>query len=464
MKTVAAGREGNGAWNWLLGQQGLLFAVSLLAATAIASAWIVFPYLLKGRAMLSGVGSSVQQERLTRAINIAQFLTRDAPGPGEAEVDVLYATPKYFEVGDKAHAVTRYRPDRYHVFVLTETTHTRNLPAELPDARLVVDGKESAPVDVEGPREVVHHRAVTIRFAVTDAAGDRIVKDGSQRLELRLTSSWDHARTPRTATWQLPITYPPELVRGDQWTPLMVLALAAGLLSFVLTPCLLQLIVIYIVTLTGLSFEAVGRADPLPATARHRMIPIAVSFVVGFSLLFTVAGAAVGYAGKEIQLFFAEWSRPVSVVAGILVITLGLWIGIRSRAPLVCRIVGSDFIRKIDRRGFAGSALMAAGFSLGCMTCFGGAIIATLLIYVGSLGSPGVGAFVMFTFSLGVGIPFFLAAMFLSRVMPWLTHLSRYAPYLGLASMSVIMAFGAVLLTDNFHAFSGFIYPFLGLG
>lgn len=463
MGISAPGGARGGVLGWMLRRQGLVIAVSLLAAVAISSAWLVFPYWLKGRDILSGVGDSVQQERRTRAISIGQFLTREARGPGEAEVDALYATPKYFEVGDKAQAVASYRPDRYHVFVVTETTHVHNLPAELPKASLLVDGKEYAPVDAEGPSEVIHHRAVTIRFLARDAAGEPLIKDDARRLELRLTSSWDAARTPRVAAWQLPIAYPRELVQGDRWTPVMVLALAAGLLSFVLTPCLLQLIVIYVVTLTGLSIEAGARPGAMSAIARRRMILVALSFVVGFSLLFTAAGAAVGYAGKEIQIFFAEWSRSVSMVAGFLVIALGLWIGVRSRAPLLCRIAGLTALGKIDRRGFAGSALMAAGFSLGCMTCFGGAIIATLLIYVGSLGSPGIGAIVLFTFSLGVAIPFFLAALFLSRVMPLLTSLGGYAPYLGLVSMAVIFAFGAVLLTDNFHVFSGFIYPHLGL-
>ena len=117
----------------------------------------------------------------------------------------------------------------------------------------------------------------------------------------------------------------------------------------------------------------------------------------------------------------------------------------------------------IDQRGLVSSALMAAGFSLGCITCFGGAIIATLLIYVGTLGSPLVGAGVMFAFSLGVAIPFLLAALFLSRVMPLMDRLAKYAPLMGFISMMVIVAFGTVLVTDNFHVLSNLIYPYLGL-
>jgi len=460
---------GGGIRQWVVRSEGVLIALSLIATALIASGWLAFPYLLEGRGVLAGVGKTIQQERQAKAVTVGQFLTRYASGPGNVDVDVLYATPKYFELADKARVVETYRPDRYHVFVVTETTHVDELPAELPKATLIVDGREYAPVDVEGPRHVVHHRAVTIRFGRFDAAGRSIVGTESKRLELRLSSGWDEGRTPRSAVWQLPLAYPAGLAGGDRWTPLMVLALSAGLLSFVLTPCLLQLIVIYVATLTGLTVEEAPRTmsvtgpRAVPADVGRRMVLVAAAFVAGFSVLFTVAGAAVGFAGKETQIFFAEWSRTVSIAAGLLVIALGIWVGIRSRAPLVCRIAATKPILSLDKRGFVGSMLMAGGFTLGCITCFGGAIIATMLIYVGALGSPLVGAVVMFTFSLGVGVPFFLAALFLSRVLPLMTRLAQYGPYLGFVSMVVIVAFGTLLLTDNFHVLSSFMYPYLGL-
>jgi len=246
---------------------------------------------------------------------------------------------------------------------------------------------------------------------------------------------------------------------------LMILGLSSGLLSFVLTPCLLQLLVIYIATLAGLSATKGGqKPQALQPTVARRLMVIAVAFVSAFTALFTLSGAVVGYAGKQVQMFISVWSSTISVAAGILVIVLGIWIGIRSRAPILCRFVDiPDGVRKVDSSGIFSSAIMAVGFSLGCLTCFGGAIIATLLVYVGSLGSASVGAAVMFSFSLGIVVPFLLAALFLSRTIPLIHRLSLYAPYLGFFSMIVIVAFGLVLVTDNFHVLSNFIYPFLGL-
>ena len=192
---------------------------------------------------------------------------------------------------------------------------------------------------------------------------------------------------------------------------------------------------------------------------------VALSFVAGLTALFTLTGAGIGHAGKQMQMFFAVWSPTLSVISGIIVILMGLWVGIRSRAPLVCRLVPDKMLRGSSggTASYFGSALIAVGFSLGCITCFGGAIIATLLIYVGSLGSALVGATVMFGFSMGVAIPFLLAAFFLSRTMPLLSKINQYAPAIGSIGMLVIVAFGVVLVTDNFHALSDLIYPWLRL-
>jgi len=451
---------------WLSRHQAIAAALLLLAALTIAASWLVFPYYVKDHNLIANVGGSVKQEKLRNAISIGEFLNRTTFGSGEAQVDVLYATPKYFEVTDRAQAVTQYRPDRYFVFLVTETTHVEDLPLQLPRAVLSVNGREYAPYDVEGPLEVYHHRVVTVRFPAYEEDGTPVLSAAATDLQLSLYNTWDPDGAPRIVNWSLPIAYPEKLANPSPWTPVMVLGLSAGLLSFVLTPCLLQLLLVYVVTLTGFSTDQLrNSALAVPSDVRRKLYLVALSFVAGLTALFTLTGAGIGYAGKQMQMFFAVWSPTLSVVSGIIVMLMGLWIGIRSRAPLVCRLV-PDRMLKAQSTGTAsylGSALIAVGFSLGCITCFGGAIIATLLIYVGSLGSAAVGALVMLGFSMGVVIPFLLAALFLSRTMPLLTKINQYAPTIGFVSMLVIFAFGLVLITDNFHALSDLIYPWLGL-
>jgi cytochrome c-type biogenesis protein len=445
--------------------QTLAAIASVVIALLIASSWLVFPYFIKEANLIASVGTDVKQERLQHAISIGKFLNRTSFGTGEAQVDVLYATPKFFELTDRSSVVSQYRPDLYHVFLSTETTHIDDLPTILPEATLFIDGREYSSVDVEGPLEVYHHRAASIRFPAYHKDGTPVISDSAREVRLELVSSWDPGNAVRQFAWNLPIEYPAELLNPSPWTPAMVIGLSAGLLSFVLTPCLLQLLAIYVVTLTGFSADRLGSGgQQLPAEAKRKLFLVALSFVAGFSGLFTLTGAAIGLAGKQMQMFFAVWSPTMSVIAGAVVIAMGLWVGIRSRAPLVCRVVPASFREGLSKpSSYLGSAIVAVGFSLGCLTCFGGAIIATLLIYVGALGSALVGAMVMFAFSLGVAIPFLLAAVFLIRTLPLLSRIQRLAPWIGFVSMLTIVAFGLVLITDNFHTLSDFIYPYLGL-
>ena len=448
----------------LSGDSSLAFVTSV-AAMLIASAWLVFPYFIKDHNLIADVGGTVKQEKLSSAITIGKFLNRTTFGRGEAQVDFLFATPEFFAVTDRAQAVAEYRPDLNLVFLVTETTHTEDLPHTLPEAVLSVDGREYRNAELEGPLDVYHHRVISVTFPAFHDDGTPLIDDSARDLQLTLYNTWDYERAPRHVNWSLPLIYPEQVTDPGAWTPVMVFGLSAGLLSFVLTPCLLQLLLVYMVTLSGFSTDDMPHASvSMPAATRRRLMLVALSFVGGLTALFTLTGAAIGMAGKEMQMFFAVWSPTLSVVSGIIVILMGLWVGVRSRAPLLCRVIPSQLVAGGSGKStYLGSALVAVGFSLGCITCFGGAIIATLLIYVGAIGSSLIGAGIMFGFSMGVVIPFLLAALFLSRSLPVLQRIQRYSPQIGFVSMLVIVAFGLVLLTDNFHALSDFIYPWLGL-
>jgi cytochrome c-type biogenesis protein len=447
------------ASGWWARHSNLAAVCAMLIALTLSLSWLAFPYFVQGKKVLFQVGSNVKQGQRVKAATIGRFLTRGADGPGEAEVEVLYATPAYFEISDRAGVVGKYQPTRYLVFIVTETTHVDRLPDELPNAVLVTGGAESRPISVEGPEFAEHHRTTVYQFA--RPAGYNEADAGE--LKIRLRNRWDGADTERSAKWLLPLDYPPELLERKGFTPTMVLALAAGLLSAVLTPCLLQLVVIYLVTLTGLGAAQLAQKAGVPLDAARRMRVFALAFVCGFTALFTLAGAVIGYAGKEVQIVLAEHSRSVGVVAGAMMIFMGLWVGWRARAPLVCRLPVAQRMPASERQGVVGTALMAAGFSLGCMTCFSGAIIATMFVYVGALGSAWVGAGVLLMFSLGIAVPFLAAAHYLTRVLPAMQLLARHTAVLGFVSMLVIMAFGVVLMTDNFHVLSDAIYPLLGL-
>ena len=120
--------------------------------------------------------------------------------------------------------------------------------------------------------------------------------------------------------WDAPFTLPEDLRSRADITPVAMLALGAGLLSAVLTPCLLQLVVVF-GSIIG-SFATVPGSDAIDPSRvrrhiRRKVMQSALAFVLGFTLLYTLAGALIGDIGHTAQLLFAEQSRTVAVASGV---------------------------------------------------------------------------------------------------------------------------------------------------
>ena len=445
--------------------------LSFVFVAAIAFSWLIFPYFVNGDKVLFETGEQVQVERMGDFRTLNQLLTRYIYFPGGIEVTALYANDEYFQFADREGSVADYRPDKYIVFFISEDVHTGWLPEGLPKAELIIGDEMIPAVQAEGPNLVEHHRTTILQFPKFNQAGRPYIDDSTDELRLRLTHSWDRDRVendeyvpvPSDYVWDLPLDIPAELMSRDTFTSIMVFSLSAGLLSSVLTPCLIQLVLIFFATLGGITAQQVVSAHGVSPEVRRKVLVLASAFVAGYIALFVASGALIGYAGKAAQIFFANYTRPVGIVAGIIVIGFGLWLGIRAKAPIVCNLPGAETIQKLKSRGMLGTVLVSIAFSLGCMSCFGGAIIGTLLIYVGALGSASVGASVMGIFAAGVAIPFLLAAYFFSRMQGLFEAISRHTRLVGAVSSGFIVFFGLLLVTDNFHTVSDFIYPFLGL-
>jgi cytochrome c-type biogenesis protein len=445
--------------------------LSFLVLFVVAFSWMVFPILLDGDRVLFETGQQVKGERSHSNVTLTQILTRPILFPGGIDVQVLYASEEYFEYADRSGTADLYRPDAHFVFIVNEDVHTGLLPYGVPEARLQIDGQSYEPVSSEGPPVIEHHRTSIIRFSRFDGDNRPLVGPDTRELRLVLEHPWDRYATENgqpvpvksTYIWQLPLDIPPELKSRDVFTTAVLFSLSAGLLSAVLTPCLLQLVLIFFATLGGVAAKEVAGAAHISPDARRRVMWAAGCFVAAYVVLFVASGAIIGQVGKEAQIFFANYTRPVAVVAGIIVILFGVWVGVRARAPLVCKVPGAERMLKVAGRGTLGTVLVSLAFSLGCMSCFGSAIIGTLFVYVGVLGSASAGAAIMGMFAAGVAIPFLLAALFFSRMRSLFDLVARHSRAVGTISTAVIVTFGVLLVTDNFHTVSDLIYPYLGL-
>jgi len=436
-----------------------------IAGVVIASSWLVFPYFVQGKQLLRNVGDD---SRMIKAGSVSRYLTRELINTPDLEITATFATDEYFQYVDRAAIVGNLRPDRNLIFFVSETIHRGELPSEPPRATLHVGDLEYQPILSDGPTDVEHHRLSVYSFSKTDADGNPIDFESAGRIRLYISNAYLGSPRPQTflGSWDVPFSLPEELKSRADITPVAMLALGAGLLSSVLTPCLLQLVVMFAGIVAGFSTVPgkqgvdVARMTPL---IRRKIAQIAVAFVAGFTLLYVLAGALIGAVGHQAQLMFAEYSRLVAVISGAIVILLGLWVGLRGTRELACKIPDRLAMQSLSIKDIAGTALASMGYALGCTACFGGAIVATLIVYVGAIGSAAIGAGIMLTFSIGVAIPFLAAAYYVSHVDSMLSFLARHSRGLSLASMVIIIAFGIILITDNFHTVSDMIYPYLGL-
>lgn len=374
----------------------------------------------------------------------------------------VYATPEYFAMTEQVQEAAKYVPEKFNVFYLFEDIHVGELSEAVPHLTLRLDdGRQFSPLDTDLLRDSSHHRASVVRFPAADRSGQPVI--GGKVSSFQLVAHDMAAHSEQVMQWDLPIVYPQDVNEGTLSFPTLI-ALLAGLLA-VLSPCLLQLTVYYTFALAGVSMQQ--GADP--GLARGRVVRTALYFMAGFTIVFTAAGALAGVAGEQLQnsRILEDWNHPLAIAAGTGILLMGIWVGVNAGAPGFCRLPRVAAFGQGTRRAWLEPAkmmFMGSAFAIGCSTCFGGALFISLMIYVGSVGSASVGALALFLFSAGVAVPYLASAFFLSRALPLLGSFQRAASGIGLVCSVVLILFGVILITDNFHIPSSLLYrAYLGL-
>jgi cytochrome c-type biogenesis protein len=224
-------------------------------------------------------------------------------------------------------------------------------------------------------------------------------------------------------------------------------AFGAGLLSFV-SPCVLPLAAPYLCFLAGASVEAL--ADESETRARRDILITALItallFVAGFSTVFVGLGATASALGAVLR----QWSHALSIAAGIGVILMGLhFLG-------VFRIGAMLREKRLELEKPAGlwSAYpMGFAFALGWTPCIG-PILATILAVAGSRDTVASGAALLAVYSLGLGLPFILAAAAIGPFIRASRHLRAQFGRVEKAVGVLLVATGVAFLTGGFQSVS----------
>jgi len=224
--------------------------------------------------------------------------------------------------------------------------------------------------------------------------------------------------------------------------PAMLIALAAGILSF-LSPCVLPIVPPYLAYMGGISMGEM-RGDTV---ARQRVILPALFFVLGLSTVFLFLGFTASFLGR----FFLENQVLLARVSGAVVIVFGLhFLGV-FRIPILDR---EARLQAGDRGGSAfGAYLLGLAFAFGWTPCIGPQLGAILSI-AATEANLARGTTLLGVYALGLGLPFFLAALFIERAMGVMGRLKRHMKMIERAMGVLLIAVGVALVTGAFSAFS----------
>jgi cytochrome c-type biogenesis protein len=222
---------------------------------------------------------------------------------------------------------------------------------------------------------------------------------------------------------------------------LPLLALAAGVLSFS-SPCTLPLVPGYLGFMSGVS------------AGRGRTMLAATLFVLGFAFVFTL----LGWATTSATSLLASGGRELlGRIAGVLIVVLGLFVLGLLRLPFLMR-EGRPLLESV-RPGPAGALFLGVAFALGWTPCIG-PVLGSILLLASGQGTAVQGASLLLIYSLGLGIPFLLAAAFLERFQGAAAWLRRRATPINAAGGVLLVAMGVLVFTGDLNRV---LAPALGL-
>ncbi|MEP9348024.1 cytochrome c biogenesis protein CcdA [Xanthobacter sp. KR7-225] len=232
-------------------------------------------------------------------------------------------------------------------------------------------------------------------------------------------------------------------------------AFLAGFVSFA-SPCVLPLVPPYLAYLGGATLDELAGEEPVKAVARRAMLG-ALLFVAGFSVVFVALGAGASAIGDLLRAHL----DTLSIIAGLAIVVMGLnFLGV-FRIHLLHRTARANVRAPA---GMWGAFVMGLAFAFGWTPCLG-PVLGAILAVAGSEATVSKGAMLLAVYSLGLGVPFLVAAMAVRPFLAGIKRMRRFLPVIektmgallvltGIAFMSGWIAHASYWLIETFPALS----------
>ncbi|TPW33211.1 cytochrome c biogenesis protein CcdA [Martelella alba] len=219
-------------------------------------------------------------------------------------------------------------------------------------------------------------------------------------------------------------------------------ALVAGALSF-LSPCVLPLVPPYLCFMAGISVEQLKGANDETRANRMAVLLPAFFFTLGFATVFVALGVGASSIGQLLR----QSMDVLSKVGGVIIIVMGLhFLGV-VKIPILAR--EARFHGAGRPASLTGAYVMGLAFAFGWTPCIG-PVLGAILAVAASKNTLWDGALLLSIYSLGLAVPFWIAAFFSGAFMRFLVRFRRH-----IGAVEKVM--GAFLILTGLAFLFGFV-------
>ena len=212
-----------------------------------------------------------------------------------------------------------------------------------------------------------------------------------------------------------------------------IFAFTAGLISFA-SPCVLPIIPGFFAYLGGTTVQESG-------AHRFRIFFNSVCFVLGFGTVFSLLGVLLNtvlmHTAYDVQIWLSR-------IGGVLMILFGLYLTGLLRFSFLEKPF-TPRVKKFNSQFFT-SFLFGAAFAAGWTPCVG-AVLGSILSLAAT--QPGMSFSLLFSYSLGLGLPFLLVGLFTSQASASIERITRVFPYINMIFGILLVIIGILAFTQN---------------
>lgn len=209
-----------------------------------------------------------------------------------------------------------------------------------------------------------------------------------------------------------------------------LLAFWGGIISF-FSPCILPLVPAYLSYISGVSLQELS-------SSRRTLVIKVLIFIFGFSLFFSLLGASASFLGNWLFVYRDLLNR----IGGVILIIFGVSFLGFVKLPFLYR---ETRINLKVTGGYIGAFLLGLVFALGWTPCVT-PILSSIFLYATKEESVSKGTLLLFSYALGMGIPFFLVAWFIDVFLKNTSKIKKVLPYISYVSGVFLIFMGTFLL------------------